>query len=157
MSQYLKHASTRLVTQGVRTKKTLAGVTNATQALFTVTGVVIIQGIVGFVTTAMDGTTTSININHDPTIGSAVNLCAATVVTSDVAGTVYGYLGDAITTLLVSSGTTAPNEAIAPMPNSKQVLTPGVIGLVGTAADAGVVDWYCLWTPLSDDGLVVAA
>jgi hypothetical protein len=119
--------------------------------------VVIIQGIVGFVTTAMDGTTTSININHDPTIGSAVNLCAATVVTSDVAGTVYGYLGDAITTLLVSSGTTAPNEAIAPMPNSKQVLTPGVIGLVGTAADAGVVDWYCLWTPLSDDGLVVAA
>ena len=157
MSQYDKAADIRLVNQGLRTKKTLSGVTNATHPLFTVTGLVIINGIIGFVTGAADGTATSINLSHDPTIGSAANLNAATVITSDVAGTVYGYLGDAITTLLVSSGSTAPGEAYAPMPNSKQVLTPGVIGCIGTATNPIVVDWYCLWTPLSDGASVVAA
>jgi hypothetical protein len=157
MSQYNASEDIRLVTFGQRTKKSLTAITNATQDLFTVTGLVIIQGIIGYVTVAMDGTVTSINLNHDPTIGSAADLCAATVVTSDAAGTVYGYLGDAITTLLVSSGTTAPGTAYAPMPNSKQVLTPGVIGLVGTAANVGDTDWYCLWAALSDDGAVTPA
>lgn len=157
MSQYLKGRDIRRGVYGFNTKKTLASVTNATQSLYTVTGLVILQGITGFVTTAMDGTTTSINLNHDPTIGSAANLCAATVVTSDQAGTVYGYLGDSIATLFVSSGTTAPGEAYAPLLARPQVITPGVIGLVGTAADAGVTDWYLLWVPLTDDGAVVAA
>lgn len=143
--------------QGVRTKKAITATTNATQSLFTVTGLVVVNSIIGYVTVAGDGTTTSINLVHDPTIGSAVDLCAATVVTSDAIGTIYGYLGDAITTLLVSSGTTAPGTAYAPMPNSKQVLTPGVIGYKGTAADALAVDWYCLWWPLSDGSSVTAA
>jgi hypothetical protein len=157
MSQYNASEDIRLVTLGQRTKKSIAATTNATQSLFTVTGLVVVEGIIGYVTTAFDGTTTSINLAHDPTIGSAADLCAATVVTSDAVGTIYGYLGDAITTLLVSSAVTAPGTAYAPMPNLKQVLTPGVIGYVGTAADAGAVDWYCMWVALSDDGAVTAA
>ena len=142
---------------GRKVEKASGAIANATTDLFTVTGLVAITGIIGYVTVAMDGTTTSINLNHDPTIGSAANLCAATVVTSDAAGTIYGYLGDAITTLLVSSGTTAPGTAYAPFPNSRQVLTPGVVGMVGTAADAGEVLWRLFYVPVSDDGAVVAA
>jgi hypothetical protein len=106
--------------------------------------------------TAFDGTTTSINLNFDPTIGNAVDICAATVVTSDAVGTIYSYLGAAITTLLVSSGTTAPGTAYAPKP-ADAFFMPGVIGMVGTAADAGTVLWRCGYVPISAGASVVAA
>ena len=157
MSTLINGDQIRSIAGGIRVTKQIASTTNATQNLFTVTGLVVIEGIIGYVTTAFDGTVTSINLVHDPTIGSAADLCAATVVTSDAVGTIYGYLGDAITTLLVSSGSTAPGTAYAPMPNSKQVLTPGVVGYKGTAADAGAVVWYCVYWPLTDGASVVAA
>lgn len=157
MSVIIKGDQVRAIAGGIKVEKQITATTAATQSLFIVTGLVVIEGIIGEVTTAFDGTTTSINLVHDPTVGSAVDLCAATVVTSDVVGTLYGYLGDAITTLLVSSGTTAPGTAYAPMPNNKQVLAPGVIGYKGTAADAGAVLWRCVYWPLSDGGSVEAA
>lgn len=157
MTTLIEGTEVRSIVGGICATKQITATTAATQSLFTVAGLVVIEGIIGYVTTAFDGTTTSINLNHDPTIGSAADLCAATVVTSDAVGTIYGYLGAAITTLLVSSGTTAPGTAYAPMPNNKQVLTPGVIGYVGTAADAGAVLWRCVYWPLSDDGSVTPA
>lgn len=157
MSTIIQGTEVRAIRGGIKVQKQITATTAATQALFTVTGLVVVEGIIGYVTTAFDGTTTSINLNHDPTIGSAADLCAATVVTSDVAGTIYGYIGNAITTLLVSSGTTAPGTAYAPMPSTRQVLTPGSVGYVGTAADAGAVLWRMIYWPLSDDGAVAAA
>ena len=147
----------RAIAGGIKVEKSSGATAASTTALFTVSGLVVVESIIGEVTVAFDGTVTSISLNHDPTIGAAVDLCAATVVTSDAVGTIYGYLGDAITTLLVSSGTSAPGTAYAPMPNNKQVLMPGVIGHVGTAADAGTVNWRCIYWPLSDSASVVAA
>ena len=120
-------------------------------------GLCVVEGIIGYVTIAMDGTTTSINLTHNPTIGSVADLNAATVVTSDPIGTLYGYLGVAITTLLVSSGTTVPGTVYAPLPTVRQVLAPGVIGYKGTAADAGTVLWRVVYWPLSDGASIVAA
>jgi len=157
MSVIIQGDEVRTIAGGIKVEKASGAVAASTTSLFTVSGLVVIEAIIGYVTTALDGTVTSINLNHDPTIGSAANLCAATVVTSDAVGTIYGYLGDAITTLLVSSGTTAPGTAYAPVPNSRQVLTPGVIGMVGTAADAGEILWRCVYWPLSDGASVVAA
>src|SRR3546814_7773981 len=77
----------RKATLGLQATKSLTAVTNGSQALFTVTGHVVLNSIVGVVTVAMDGTATSISIAHDPTIGAAADLAAATVVTSDAAGT----------------------------------------------------------------------
>ena len=155
MSTLIKGSDVRTMDRGIRVKKTIASTTNATQGLFTVTGLVIVQGIVGSVKVAFDGTTTSINIIHTATIGGAADLCAATVVTSDAVGTVYGFIGSVITTLLVGDGTAAPNTQFAPL-SAPKVLTPGVIGFKGTAVDAGSTDWYVLYAPLSDDGLIVA-
>lgn len=120
-------------------------------------GLVLVTGIVGLVTTVMDGTVTSINLNHDPTVGAAANLCAATVITSDTAGTLYGFIGTDITTLLVSSGVAAPSEAYTQLPAARIVLNNGVVGMVGTAANTGVVTWHLTYVPISSGASVVAA
>ena len=144
-------------TLGLRATKSFTAVTNGSQAAFTITGVVAITGIIGEVHTApMDGTTTSINLTHDPTIGSAVDLCAATVVTSDVVGTIYG-IQTWVTGLLVSNATTAPGEAYSPLPANKLCLTAGQIFFKGTAADAGDTRWSIFWVPVTVGATLVAA
>ena len=157
MTVMIQGDQVRAIAGGIKVEKASGAVANSTTSLFTVTGLVVVEAIIGEVTTALDGTVTSIHLNHDPTIGSAVNLCAATVVTSDPVGTVYGYIGDAITTLLVSSGTTEPGTAYAPLTIRRNVLTPGVVGMVGTASDAGEILWRLVYWPLSDGASVVAA
>ncbi len=147
----------RTLRGGTKVEKSSGATAASTTSLFTVTGLVAIEAIIGYVTVAYDGTVTSIQLTYNPTIGTVGDICAATVVTSDVVGTVYGYLGDDITTLLVSSATTAPGTAYAPFPDARLTLPPGVIGMEGTAADAGTVLWRCIYWPLSDDGAVVAA
>lgn len=141
---------------GIKVEKSSGATAAATTSLFTVSGIVLVRAIVGYVTVAFDGTTTSINLNHDPTIGSAADICAATVVTSDAVGTIYSYVGSVVTTLLVSDGVAAPGTAYAPKP-LERFFTPGVIGMVGTAADAGTVLWRCFYVPVSDGASVVAA
>ncbi len=141
---------------GIPVQKSSGATANGSTALFTVTGVVLVRAIVGVVTVAFDGTTTSINLTTDPTIGSAVDICAATVVTSDVVGTIYSYVGAVPTTLLVSSGTAAPGEAYAPKP-SEAFFQAGQIFHKGTAADAGTVLWRLFYVPVSDGANVVAA
>lgn len=146
----------RAIGLGIKVEKSSGATTNGSTAIFTISGLVLIRAIVGVVTTAFDGTTTSINLTTDPTIGSAVDICAATVVTSDVVGTIYSYIGAVPTTSLVSSGTAAPGEAYAPKP-SDAFFQPGQIFHKGTAADAGAVLWRLIYVPVSDGASVVAA
>jgi hypothetical protein len=148
----------RKATLGLQATKSLPAVTNGVQALFTVTGHVVLNSIVGVVTVAMDATATSINLDFDPTIGSSVDLCAATVVTSDEAGTLYG-IETWVTGLLVANATSAPGTAYTPLaPTSGSiVLAPGQITLVGTAANVGDTTWYAEWVPLTDGATLVAA
>src|SRR3546814_19259652 len=120
----------RKATLGLQATKSLTAVTNGSQALFTVTGHVVLNSIVGVVTVAMDGTATSISIAHDPTMGAAADLAAATVVTSDAAGTLYG-IETWVTGLPVANATAAPGNAYPPLaPTSGRNLpTPGQINL----------------------------
>lgn len=157
MASQIDDAAVGLMNGGLYVNKGSGAIAAATTSLFTVTGLNVIDLLVGYCTTVFDGTTTSIQLVHNPTIGSVADLCGATVVTSDVVGTVYGYLGDSITSLLVSSGTSAPGTAYAPTPNNKQVLTAGTIGMEGSAADAGQVLWHLRYTPLSAGASIVAA
>ena len=156
MSTLIQGDELRTLVLGRQVQKSSGATAAATTNLFTVSGMVLIRYIVGEVTVAFDGTTTSLNLNFDPTIGSAADICAATVVTSDAVGTIYSYLGSAITTLLVSSGTTVPGTAYAPKPLDAFFM-PGVIGHVGTAADAGTVLWRCCYVPISNGSSVAAA
>ena len=156
MSVIIQGDQIREIALGIHVQKSVSPA-NATTNLFTVSGLVLVTGIVGLVTTVMSATVTSINLNHDPTVGAAANLCAATVITSDTAGTLYGFIGTDITTLLVSSGTGAPSEAYTQLPAAKIVLNDGVVGQVGTAANTGVVAWHLTYVPISNGASVVAA
>ncbi len=156
MSTIISGNQVRALELGIKVEKSSGATANASTALFTISGLVLVRAVVGVVTTAFDGTTTSINLTTDPTIGSAVDICAATVVTSDVAGTIYSYLGAVPTTLLVSSGTAAPGEAYAPKP-ADAFFQAGQIFHKGTAADAGTVLWRLFYVPVSDGASVVAA
>jgi hypothetical protein len=155
MSVIVQGDQIRAISLGVHVQKSVSPA-NATTNLFTVSGLVLVTGIVGLVTTVMSATATSLSLNHDPTIGSAANLCAATVVTSDTAGTLYGFSG-VITELLVSSGTDVPSEAYTRLSGVKTVLNDGVIGQVGTAVNTGVVAWHLTYVPISSGASVVAA
>ena len=157
MSTIIQGDELRELVGGKYVTKTIASTTNATQSMFTVTGLNIVKALIGEVVVAMDGTTTSINVVHNPTIGSVADVNAATVVTSDVIGTIYGYLGVAINTLLVSTGTAVPGTVYAPVTTQTAVFTAGVIGYKGTATDAGSVKWHLLYVPLSDGASIVAA
>ena len=156
MATLIQGDELRTLVLGRQVEKSSGATAAASTALFTITGVVLVRYIVGIVTVAFDGTVTSINLTTDPTIGSAVDICAATVVTSDVAGTIYSYVGAVPTTLLVSSGTAAPGEAYAPKP-SDAFFQAGQIFHKGTAADAGTVLWRLGYVPISDGSSVVAA
>jgi len=156
MSTLIQGDELRTLVLGRQVEKSSGATAAASTAIFTITGVVLVRYIVGIVTVAFDGTVTSLNLTADPTIGSAVDICAATVVTSDVAGTIYSYLGGAPAGLLVSSGTTAPGEAYAPKPLDT-FFQAGQIFHKGTAADAGTVLWRLGYVPISDGSSVVAA
>lgn len=155
MSTLIRGDQIRTLDLGIHVQKS-ASPANATTSLFTVSGLVLVTGIVGLVTTVMSATATSLNLNHDPTIGAAADLCAATVITSDTAGTLYGFSG-VITELLVSSGTAVPSEAYTRLSGVRTVLNNGVVGQVGTAANTGVVEWHLMYVPISNGASVVAA
>ncbi len=155
MSTIVQGDDLRQLVGGKYITSTIASTTNATQTIFTVSGVNIVLALIGEVVVDFDGTTTSLNVTFNPTIGSVADLNAATVVTSDATGTIYGYLGAAITTLLVSSGTTAPGTIHAPIAAPNMAFMPGVFGHQGTATDAGSVKWHMLYIPLGDGASIV--
>ena len=150
MSTIVQGDDLRQLVGGKYVTSTIASTTNATQTIFTSVGLNIVLALIGEVVVAMDGTTTSLSLSFNPTIGSVADIAAATVVTSDVVGTLYGYHGADITSLLVSSGTTAPGTVYSPVAGINQVFLDGVFGHVGTATDAGSVKWHLLYIPLGD-------
>ena len=133
-----------------RAKATLPATTQT--AYFTVTGRVMVTQIVGEVdTTAMDGTTTSIKLISNPTVGADVDLCAALVVTSDTVGTLYnitGTLADAM--VATTSGAFAAQAGAV-------IVTAGTIDLHTTATDAGETKWTVHYIPLDVGSTVVTA
>ena len=134
-----------------------------TQDLFTVAGGrVLVTSLVGEVTVVFDGTVNSLNVLADPTVGAAANLCAATVCTSDAAGTLYTVSG--IQADLLGSqkagGTEVPSHAVARiMPGAAGfVVHEGKIQLNATATDTtGSTAWTITYIPYDAGATVVSA
>lgn len=150
-------ADVRSVVVGVKVDKSVSPA-NATTPLFVVAGgKVLVTSLVGEVTTVMSATVTSLSLSHTPTNGTVGALAAATVVTSDEKGTLYGVTGVAAALLSqqTAAGTEVPVAAFAQVGN-RIVLAPGSLGQVGTAVNTGVVKWTVTYVAL-DDGATVAA
>lgn len=124
----------------------------ATGTLFTVSvGRVALMAIVGEVTTVLGGTVTSAKLLHTPTVGTAVDLCAALAITSKEAGTLFGITG------IFADAMVGANAGASVLQQRPIVLPIGNLGLNTTANDTGQVKWTVWYKPLDEGALLVAA
>lgn len=162
MSTIIQGADIRAIALGIRVQKAAAILpASTTQALFTISGGrVVVTALIGEVTTVFDGTVNSLSVEADPTVGAAADLAAATVCTSDAAGTLYTVHGiqAALLGTQKEGGTEVPTHAVAKTPVGGGFVVPaGVIQLKTTATDTtGATKWTLAYVPL-DDGASVAS
>jgi hypothetical protein len=155
----------RAIALGTRVSK--GPVTNpqtASTALFTVTGgKVCITSLVGIVTTVQGATANSFNITYTPSGGSAADLSAATVCTSDAAGTYYTITGVAADLLSAQKvgGTEVPQVTYAPTPRfligDGLTVGAGAMNLKASGNNTGATTWVLTYIPIDDGAAVVAA
>lgn len=131
------------------------------QNLFTITGgMVYVTALFGQVTVVFDGTVNSLNVVHDPDVGAVGDLAAATVCTSDIAGTMYTVAGiqAALLGTQKEGGTEVPTHVLAKGPICGGFILPaGVTKLQTTATDTtGATKWWMAYVPLDAGAAVVA-
>lgn len=129
-------------------------------AIFTVSGGrVLITSFVGEVTTALGATATSLNVTLDPDGANAVaDLAAATVVTSDAAGTLYTVTGAPLDLLSAAAvGNTAVPNYVSGIIHRPFIVPSGSILLKTSATNTGATKWSISYVPYDDGASVVAA
>ncbi len=132
------------------------------QNLFTISGgLVLVTALFGQVTTVFDGTVNSLNVVHDPDVGAVGDLNAATVCTSDIAGTLYTVVGvqAALMGTQTEGGTQVPTHVMAKNVFGDGFILPsGVVKLQTTGTDTtGATKWYMTYVPIDAAARVVSA
>jgi hypothetical protein len=139
----------RTINFGSRVQKSTGTLTAATVPLFTIAGgLVAVTSLVGRVTTAVT-VANSYKLQHNPTAGTTVDLCAATDI-----GTTDTALGE----ILVVNGAKATGLVIGALaaPNYPIVMDVGQIEHVSAGTD-GVILWALTYVALENGASVVAA
>lgn len=162
MSTHIQGDQVRSIGLGILVNKASA-ILPATglQTLFTVSGGrVLVKLLIGEVTVVFDGTANSLNVVHDPDVGAVGDLNAATVCTSDIAGTLYSVVGiqAALMGTQKEGGTEVPTHVLATAPFAGFVLPAGVTKLQTTATDTtGATKWSMCYVPIDNGATVTAA
>lgn len=151
MSTIIQGSQLRTVLLGTRVEKATGTLAATTVPLFTVSGgKALITSIVGEVTTAIT-VANSYKLQHNPTVGTTKDLCAATDIgtTDTPAGNLLGFQGLSGDSILTGPGA---------VPTIKQpiVLTAGSIEHVSAGTD-GAITWVLTYIPLDDSATVAAA
>lgn len=121
-----------------------------TKALFTITGGrIMVFGIVGEVTVAIQNQANNTKLTLDVATGTDVDLCAVLNIANAEVGTLYGVSG-VFAEAMRGAGQALQGQTIP------FALKPGDIDLNCAASNTGSVKWTLLWTPI-DDGAYVAA
>lgn len=167
-SDLYRDRSLRELALGIRIDK--AGVLDADDDLFTVVGQVMINLIIGEVTTVMDGGASTVLLNEKT---DSIALCAATTITSDAVGELYVVTGQP-EALLNGGGTPVLKVAAATALHDSAtdrapVVSPMIFGLgngalgsltiesTETGDDTGEILWSLFYTPMEDGAYVEAA
>jgi len=152
MSSVSNNTSVRLNALGRYAKTSSYTLVVETKSLFTVTGIVLVTGLLGYVDTAITVANT-VKLQVNPTTGTTGDLCAATDIgtTDTPAGDLLGLPPLPAGSLLfgigaVRVGATATFAAAA-----------GTIDQVTATGADGAVTWHITYVPVSADGNVVAA
>lgn len=139
----------RTINFGSRVQKSTGTLTAATLPLFTIAGgLVAVTSLIGRVTTAVT-VANSYKLQHNPTAGTTVDLCAATDI-----GTTDTALGE----ILVVNGAKATGLVVGALaaPNYPIVMDVGQIEHVSAGTD-GVILWALTYVALENGASVVAA
>jgi len=160
MTTLIDPNTVRSIALGVAVQKATA-ILPATglQTLFTVSGGrVLCTLLIGEVTVVFDGTANSLNVVHDPDVGAVGDLSAATVCTSDIAGTLYTVHGiqAALLGTQKEGGTEVPTHVTAKSPvGGGFVLPAGVTKLQTTGTDTtGSTKWTLCYVPIDANATV---
>lgn len=141
------------IARGIRVDKeatAIAGI--STKSLFTVVGGnVEIRGIIGEVTTIVQTQANNTKYIATPTVGTAVDLCAAVDITAHEVGGLLTITG------VLATAAVKGNAGAGVMMTTPICVAPGTIG-INTAADSTGAYKFSLWyVPLEDGAYVTAA
>lgn len=133
---------------------------SGTDNLFTVSGRVLITHLSGEVSTVL-ATSTTMKLRD---VTNSIDLCAATTITNDVAGTLYALPGLSAEILNGTGGTpvigSVPNVT-TPAGNARQIIgssvAPITIAHVLDGAGTGAISWALYYKPLVPSATVSAA
>jgi hypothetical protein len=138
---------------GFRASKATATVPQSTtQDIFVVSGgFVLVKLLYGVVTVEIGaGTTPDLQVQHDPTTGTTIDLATDVVIASDEVGTIYYVEGDGTALIPISSGY---GQAAA---GGGFFLPVGTIQIATTESTAGSTRWEIFYFPL-DEGASIAS
>ena len=151
MSTIIQGPELRALNFGRRESKSTGTLASSTVSLFTVAGgQIALTSVYGLVGTAIT-VANSYKLQHNPTSGTTVDLCAATDIgtTDTAAGNLLGFTGEVTGSNLSRGG--AVETLRAPI-----VLAAGQVESVSAGTD-GEITWVVTWVPLDDGATLVAA
>ncbi len=119
--------------------------------LFTVTGRVIIDQIIGEVTTEIGAGANNAKLVSNPTVGADVNLCAVLDIDADVVGTLYHITGTFANAMIATT-----SGAFEAQPTGAMVAA-GTIDLNCTGSTAGSIKWTVIYRAIDANSSVTAA
>lgn len=162
--QYLQGAALEKLV-GIHVAKSAAAlVQNDAVALYTVAGGrVLVTAFLGEVTTVIGANAITVKYQYTKTGGSAADLSAATTITSDAVGTLYGITGVAADVISAQKvgGTEVPNVTFLNLfPSSKGIILPaGSLTILASNADpdGGALKHDLWYIPLDYGASIVAA
>jgi hypothetical protein len=124
----------------------------AAGTIFTITGGrVVINMLLGEVTTVIQTQTNNTKLKVAPTVGSTVDLCATKDITALEARGLLVLDGVAATALLQA------NAGAIRCPTTSVVIPIGALQLDCGASNTGSIKWSIWWHPFDDGALLVAA
>lgn len=143
----------QLAELGFHVSKTAATLPASTsQALFTITGGrIVVVGIFGEVTVAVQAQACNTKLISTPTTGTAVDMCAVVDITGKELGALMGITG------LPSDAMVVTNAGLCPWPYRQQVLPIGTINLNTAATNTGATKWDLFYLPLDTGAVAVSA
>lgn len=152
----LNQSQTESLTQfhfGIRIDRATATLPQSVAgAIFTVSGGrVIVNMIIGQVTTIIQTQTNNTKIKSVPTAGSTVDLCATKDITALEVGGLLVVNGVAATALTQANAGSIIAETVP------VVVAPGSIQLDCAASNTGSIKWSIFYVPLDDGAFIIAA
>ena len=97
------------------------------------------------------GTTPDLQVQHDPTVGTTIDVATDVVIASDEVGTLYYVEGDGTALIPISSGYA---QAAA---GQGFILPAGTLQIVTSETTAGATKWDLYYLPLEDGASVASA